>query len=181
MRGVAFLVHSASGTFREEEATGFVLVRLDLDTRMSCHIIKRWRDCSDVLLEWILIITFIVFHVCHVLWILQKTTLRQAIIQNKKLLAHKINVRDLNNLQPVHQQYYCDHTIARSLDGDYFAIHVWFLSQCFNRFEFGGYQEIICWINSSIFGLGVRIIFNDWNLGTTTTQIAQWETQKFIF
>lgn len=34
MRGVAFLVHSASGTFREEEATGFVLVRLEV---MSHH------------------------------------------------------------------------------------------------------------------------------------------------
>ena len=30
MRGVAFLVHSASGTFREEEATGLVLVRLEV-------------------------------------------------------------------------------------------------------------------------------------------------------
>ena len=29
---------------------------------------------------------------------------------SKKLLGHRINVRDANNLQPVHQQYSCDHT-----------------------------------------------------------------------
>ena len=46
MRGVAFLVHSASGTFREEEATVSSL----FDSK-SCHIAKRWRDCRDVLLE----------------------------------------------------------------------------------------------------------------------------------
>lgn len=34
---------------------------------------------------------------------------------NKQLLGHRTNVRDLNNLQPVHQQYSCDRIIARSL------------------------------------------------------------------